>query len=400
MWEYSGLREMVRNISLPMMIVDLDELEKNTRRMAALVKESGKTVRLATKSVRVPELIRMILNWGEGTIKGLMCFNSREAAYLSAQGFDDFLIAYPTMDQGDLEAVWNLNQRKKRILLMVDCPAHLNEIQKFWESRGDSIPLHICVDVDMSLRLMGLHLGVQRSPIRNLSGFQKFCEAVENYPHVHLAGVMGYEAQVAGLPDQSPFKSWMNPIKSLVKWLSVGMVARKRAEIGKWLEGRGIQLELFNAGGTGSLKTSIREKVVTEVTAGSGFLQSQLFDYYRSNQNQPAFCFALPITRQPQPGVITCQSGGFIASGEPSFDKCPRPFLPKNLKPFPSEGYGEVQTPFKVRGQLSLKEGDPVFLRPAKAGEIAEHFTEYHLKRGDEWVGKAKTYRGLGQRFF
>jgi D-serine deaminase-like pyridoxal phosphate-dependent protein len=37
-----------------------------------------------------------------------------------------------------------------------------------------------------------------------------------------------------------------------------------------------------------------------------------------------------------------------------------------------------------------------VFFRHAKAGELAEHFTEYLLVRGGEVVGEAKTYRGLG----
>jgi hypothetical protein len=41
-------------------------------------------------------------------------------------------------------------------------------------------------------------------------------------------------------------------------------------------------------------------------------------------------------------------------------------------------------------------------MRPAKAGEIAEHFNEYHLVdvTTRKVVEKHKTYRGCGKRFF
>jgi hypothetical protein len=47
-----------------------------------------------------------------------------------------------------------------------------------------------------------------------------------------------------------------------------------------------------------------------------------------------------------------------------------------------------------------MQVGDPVFARPAKAGEIAERFHSYLLKRGGVWAGSALTYRGLGLCFY
>ncbi len=72
------------------------------------------------------------------------------------------------------------------------------------------------------------------------------------------------------------------------------------------------------------------------------------------------------------------------------------------MKPTSGEAFGEVQTPLLVPPALRgrLQPGDPVFFRPAKAGEIAERFNEYLLKRGTEIVGRAKTYRGLGHCFY
>jgi len=58
-----------------------------------------------------------------------------------------------------------------------------------------------------------------------------------------------------------------------------------------------------------------------------------------------------------------------------------------------------VQTPVRVPRGITLPLGAPVFFRHAKSGELAEHFNEYLLLRGEKIEGRAPTYRGLGQCF-
>ena len=165
------------------------------------------------------------------------------------------------------------------------------------------------------------------------------------------------------------------------------------------LQTRGFQVELFNGGGTGSLASSLADSSLTEVTAGSGFLGSLLFDAYAGQAWEPALCFALQVVRRPAPGIVTCHGGGFVASGEAGPDKLPRPWLPEKLELLDMEGAGEVQTPLRHPADVQLELGDPVFFRHAKAGELAEHFGEYLLVRGEAIEARAKTYRGLGQCF-
>jgi len=52
-----------------------------------------------------------------------------------------------------------------------------------------------------------------------------------------------------------------------------------------------------------------------------------------------------------------------------------------------------------VPSGVTLALGDPVFFRHAKAGELAEHFHEYLLVRGDAIEERAPTYRGMGRCF-
>jgi D-serine deaminase-like pyridoxal phosphate-dependent protein len=54
-----------------------------------------------------------------------------------------------------------------------------------------------------------------------------------------------------------------------------------------------------------------------------------------------------------------------------------------------------------VRGAAAdgLRPGDRVWLRHAKAGELAERFGAYHVLGGDGQVTTVPTYRGDGRCF-
>ena len=77
----------------------------------------------------------------------------------------------------------------------------------------------------------------------------------------------------------------------------------------------------------------------------------------------------------------------------------PRPYLPAGLRLDSQEGAGEVQTPLLGPAADSLRIGDKVWMRHAKAGELCERFSELHLVDGESVVAAVPTYRGEGQCF-
>jgi D-serine deaminase-like pyridoxal phosphate-dependent protein len=138
---------------------------------------------------------------------------------------------------------------------------------------------------------------------------------------------------------------------------------------------------------------------VTEIGAGSGLYHPTLFDAYRAFTGRPAALFALPVVRKPGPGVVTALCGGYVASGPAAKSRLPRPYLPPGLRLDRDEGAGEVQTPLLGAAADSLRIGDRVWFRHAKAGELCERFAELHLIDGDRIAATVPTYRGEGQTF-
>lgn len=388
---------ILRDERLPAVIVDLDAFDRNVAHAAEIASDGGLDLRLATKSVRVPALIRRALDAGP-PYRGLMCYSAEEARFLAEQGFDDLLVAYPTLQRSDLIALREAHEAGRTVWLMVDSAEGLCALDAAMV--GCDEPFRAVLDVDMSLRLPGAHLGVRRSPVRGVEEVLTLFETAAELANVRLCGLMGYEAQVAGLPDRNPFKRALNPVVRGIRRRSIRQVARRRRELAEALAEAGHELELFNGGGTGSLDSTAREgEWLTEGTVGSGLLCSHLFDYYSNVRFEPACFFALQAVRSSDPGFVTCQGGGYVASGEPGWDKVPVPHHPPGLALVGTEGCGEVQTPLRT-AKVGLPLGQPVLFRHAKAGELAERFAEYLLVRGDAVVDRVPTYRGLGQTFF
>jgi D-serine deaminase-like pyridoxal phosphate-dependent protein len=394
--DYEAYRQTFAHVPMPFAYVDLDLLDRNIRDIAR--DEGSKKIRIASKSIRNVEVLRRIL-LSDDAFEGVMCYTAKEAVFLAKQGFTDLLLGYPTWDSEGIEALADLIGDGHLITFMVDCSEHLDRLESIAAQKNIRIP--VCLDIDMSASYPGLRFGVWRSPLSGWAEVEPLVKRITASSRVRLDGIMGYEAQIAGVGDQVPGKELKNRVVRMLKKRSIREVAERRKEIVSGIEALGISLRFVNAGGTGSLSSSREEPVVTELTVGSGFYSPLLFDHYRGFQYAPAAGFAVEIVRKPRHDIITCMGGGYTASGAADGSKLPRPYLPAGLELFPLEGAGEVQTPLLNRGMraTSLNLGDPVFFRHAKAGELCERFQTLIAISGGSIAGEYPTYRGMGENF-
>ena len=393
------LRAATAHLDAPFALVDLEAFRANA---ADLVRRAGGTpIRVASKSVRCRSLLDDVL--ARPGFAGVMAFTLREALWLHGHGFRDLLVAYPTADRAALRELGADEAAARNITLMVDDPAQLDLVEAAVAERPASAArLRVCLDLDTSWRPLGgrLRVGARRSPLHTAQQAAAFARHVAARPRFRLAGVMAYEAQIAGVGDAPPGKPLMARGIRAMQRLSGRELARRRAKaVAAVRDAAGSALEFVNGGGTGSVERTVREKAVTEVAAGSGLYAPSLFSAYTSFSPRPAALFALTVVRRPGAGVATALGGGYVASGAAGPDKLPLPHLPAGLALDPQEGAGEVQTPLLGDAADRLRTGDVVFLRHAKAGELCERFNELHLVRGDRVVDTVPTYRGEGQAF-
>jgi D-serine deaminase-like pyridoxal phosphate-dependent protein len=385
--DYERYGRALAGLDPPLALVDLDAFWANAADLER--RAAGTPLRLASKSVRCRELQRRVLErdgW-----RGQMTFTLRESLWLGEHGFDDMLLAYPTTDRAALRAI---REAERAPIVMVDSVEHLELI-------GDGTPaVRVCIDVDLSWWPLGgrVKIGAARSPVRTPSPAAALAREIERRPGVELAAIMGYEAQIAGVGDDPPSRLRGRA----VRWMqarSAAEIAERRAAVVAAVEGVAGRKLIVNGGGTGSVERTRAERVITEVTAGSGLYAPGLFDHYTSFSARPAAFYALPVVRRPGRGVVTALGGGYLASGSADALRLPVPALPPGLALDKLEGAGEVQTPLRGAAADALRVGDSVYLRHAKAGELCERFDRLHLISGDQVVDVVPTYRGEGQTF-
>jgi D-serine deaminase-like pyridoxal phosphate-dependent protein len=397
---YGQYKELFKGKRFPLAFVDLDRFDRNVAYVAATQRTTGKTIRVASKSIRSLGLIKRVFEKGGASYRGILAFTMEEAAFLIDNDLDDIIVAYPSVQSSDLKLFAKKTKAGADLSLMTDSIEQLRAVSFAGQKAG--VILKVCLDVDMSFRALGqrVHMGVRRSPLYEPSQVLDLARAAKDLPGIKIIGVMGYEAQIASLNDNIPGQGLKNKFSRIFKQRSVKELTGRRIKMIQGLKDMGIILKMVNGGGSGSLISTGRDKSVTEVTAGSAFFAPGLFTHFHEVHFEPSAFFGLQVARIPKPGMVTCQGGGYIGSGEANVNRLPWPIMPRGLTYLSMEGAGEVQTPLnlpEVCPTLSL--GDPVFFQHAKAGELCERFNELYLVQNKKITGSTPTYRGNGKAF-
>jgi D-serine deaminase-like pyridoxal phosphate-dependent protein len=373
----------------PYGVIAVEALAANAHDM--LARAQGTPIRVASKSVRVRGVLDAVL--ALPGFHGILAYTLPEALWL-AETHDDIVVGYPTADHLAIAKLAADEQLAARVTLMVDSLTHLDLIDRV-APPAQRAPIRVCLELDASYRNTVLgHVGVRRSPVHEVAEAASLAAAIVKRPGFRLVGMMGYEAQIAGVGNQG--------------LSNVAVRAMQKASASELRERRGaavaevrkiVDLEFVNGGGTGSLESTHDDPSVTEIAAGSGLFGPLLFDGYEHFQPAPAASFALRVVRRPTADIATVLGGGWIASGPPGQDRLPRPAWPEGLKYLPREEAGEVQTPVQGDAARDLKIGDRVFFRHVKAGELSEHLNEFLLVEDGRILDRIPTYRGEGKAF-
>lgn len=383
------------HLDVPLAVVDLDAFDANADDLVR--RAAGKPIRVASKSVRCRALLERVL--ARDGFAGVMSFTLAESLWLARAGFDDVLLAYPSVDRSAFAELAADPKLAAAVTVMVDDPAQLDLVDL--SRAGGTEEIRVCLELDTALRLFGgrVRIGARRSPLREPAQLAELARSIARRPGFRLVGLMAYEGHVAGVGDSVAGRPLRSRAVRLMQSAARKELAERRRAVVRAVRLVAPELEFVNGGGTGSVQHTAAEDSVTEIAAGSGLYVPRLFDNYTSFRGRPAALFAQPVVRRPGVGVVTVLGGGYPASGAPGRDRLPEPYLPEGLRYDAQEGAGEVQTPLLGSAADDLLIGDRVWFRHAKAGELCERFDELLLIEGDRVTATVPTYRGEGRTY-
>jgi 3-hydroxy-D-aspartate aldolase len=168
-----------RSLNTPVLVVDLDALQRNIKTMATFAAKLGLALRPHAKTHKSADIARMQVEAGA---VGSCCAKLGEAEALADGGIGSILITSPVVSAPAIERLVALNHRIPDLRVAVDNPDNVQALSAAAKAAGK--PLQLVVDIDPGIRRTGvsspeaavaLAKGVSASASLRCLGVQYYC---------------------------------------------------------------------------------------------------------------------------------------------------------------------------------------------------------------------------------
>ena len=173
----------LNELSTPALTIDLDALERNLERVAALCRQQGVGLRPHTKTHKTPEVARMQL--ARGAV-GLTVAKVGEAEVMAGAGLEDIPVAFPIYGGEKLRRLAEL-ARGRRLLVSLDAEATAQELSRAAAGQGSTVG--VLVEFDVGFHRCGLEPG---------SACVELARKIEKLPGLKFRGLMTYFGNIWG----------------------------------------------------------------------------------------------------------------------------------------------------------------------------------------------------------
>ena len=250
-----------------------------SRAVTAPLRASGKTLRIATKSVRCPDLVGRIREAAGAVARGLMTYTARRDRVL---GRARRARSAPRLPHRPRRPTPTRSRAPTR-----PAPPPPSSSTASRAPRRSSPPpaerrrhdLPVVLEVDVSWRPLGAastsaSVAARCAPPTTSSSLARPVAPHRGPALPRRHGLRGADRRRAGRRRR---RSALMKDRLRLRRGARRAPPSPRGSARRWPH----RSPLFNGGGTGTLAACAREPALTEVTAGSGFLDSHLFDGYR-----------------------------------------------------------------------------------------------------------------------
>lgn len=232
------------DIQTPCLILDLDALERNIRKMGEYAKAHGMRHRShgkMHKSVDVQKLQQSL-----GGAVGVCCQKVSEAEVFARGGIKDILVSNEVRDPVKIDRLAHLPKYGSRIIVCVDDLANVAELSAAAQRNHTTLEC-----------LVELECGAGRCGVKDVGVAIEIARAVDAAPALRFSGVQAYQATVQHLESYEDRRARSDDAIALVKAASEA------------LRTVGLKPELVSGGGTGSYCFESNSGVYNELQCGS-----------------------------------------------------------------------------------------------------------------------------------
>ena len=348
-----------RDLNTPVLVVDLDRLDRNIAIMSEFAAGKGLKLRPHAKTHKSVDIAKRQLAAGA---VGLCCAKIGEAEALADGGITGLHITSPVVPAAAVERLAQLNLRSAGLMTVVDSPDNTRAIARAVEAASDA-KLSVIIDVDP---------GIHRTGVASAETAVELLETIRSLPALVYRGVQFYCGSHQHIHAFADRESAMHERADYLR----GVIAT--------LTDAGGAPEIVTGGGTGTHRIDAGLGIFTELQVGSYIFMD---DEYRAcdltgEEGAPipfetSLMIDTSVISANTPGLFTLDAGiksmatdAPLPSVETGADEGARFFLM-------GDEHGALLT---LPGSLAL--GDRVSLRTPHCDPTVNLYDNYHVVRG------------------
>ena len=233
-----------KDIQTPCLVLDLDALERNIRKMGDYAKAHGMRHRVhgkMHKSVDVAKLQERL-----GGAVGVCCQKVSEAEVFARGGIMDVLVSNQVRDPLKIDRLARLPKTGARIIVCVDDIANVADLSAAAAKHGTG--LEVLIEIDC---------GAGRCGVTTTEEVVRIAKAIDAAPNLKFTGIQAYQGAMQHMDRYEDRKAKLD--------VAIAMVS----DAVQALRSVGLAPELVSGGGTGSYYFESNSGVYNELQCGS-----------------------------------------------------------------------------------------------------------------------------------
>ncbi len=231
-------------IQTPSLILDLDALERNIKKMGDYAAAHGMRHRVHGKMHKSVDVAKLQEDLG-GAV-GVCCQKVSEAEVFARGGIKDILVSNQVRDPAKIDRLARLPKLGARTIVCVDDIDNVADLSA--AAQRYETELEIFIEIDC---------GAGRCGVSTTEDVVAIAKAVEAAPNLTFSGIQAYQGAMQHLDEYEAREEKLNAAISMVKDAVEG------------LQAEGIKCDLVSGGGTGSYYFESNSGVYNELQCGS-----------------------------------------------------------------------------------------------------------------------------------
>lgn len=237
-----GMRE--DEIQTPCLILDLDALESNIRKMGDYAKAHGMRHRAHGKMHKSVDVLKLQQELGGAC--GVCCQKVSEAEVFARAGIKDILVSNQVRDPAKIDRLARLPRFGARIIVCLDDVANVADLSAAAQKHGTQLDCFVEIDC-----------GAGRCGVKTTPEVVAIAKAVAAAPNLRFAGIQAYQGAMQHIDGFAERRAKLDAAIAQVKDAVEGLTRE------------GLEPELVSGGGTGSYQFESGSGVYNELQCGS-----------------------------------------------------------------------------------------------------------------------------------